>query len=201
MSTLVDGYDAAFWNESYKLLRDAVIEHLGRFVADDDVAEEAIVLEAIERAGAALRDGAEGADARSVETTGGPEDVLDEIMTALDRLDAEAAEGPTYADRGHFAEANRLEGIAYACAKIRERLDALPAPPGAAPEESERERFGWAVERGVTCVVCPDCAFTFDATHTSEPDGDRYDCPNCGAAPEPATDTPRATQGEETSDG
>ena len=29
------------------------------------------------------------------------------------------------------------------------------------------------------CVSCPDCAFTFDAMHTTQ-DGGGYDCPACG---------------------
>lgn len=37
----------------------------------------------------------------------------------------------------------------------------------------------WAREAGVTCVVCPDCAFTFDENHTDVPD-DGYTCPLCG---------------------
>jgi hypothetical protein len=37
------------------LLRDAVLAHLDQFVHDTDVAEEAILVEAIEKAGAALR--------------------------------------------------------------------------------------------------------------------------------------------------
>jgi hypothetical protein len=36
----------------------------------------------------------------------------------------------------------------------------------------------WTRETGVTCVVCPGCAFTFDAFHT-ENDGSGYDCPAC----------------------
>ena len=37
----------------------------------------------------------------------------------------------------------------------------------------------WEIVRGVTCVVCPDCAFTFSAEHTDDtPDGG-YSCPNC----------------------
>lgn len=39
---------------------------------------------------------------------------------------------------------------------------------------------GWPVERGVTCVSCPDCAFTFDAMHADE-DGS-YSCPLCAEA-------------------
>lgn len=37
----------------------------------------------------------------------------------------------------------------------------------------------WTEEEGVKCVVCPCCAFTFDATHT-EPEG-HYSCANCEA--------------------
>ena len=55
VNKLVDGYDAAFWCESYKLLRDAVCEHLDRFIHEDDVAEEAILIDAIKRAGDATR--------------------------------------------------------------------------------------------------------------------------------------------------
>lgn len=36
----------------------------------------------------------------------------------------------------------------------------------------------WAVEHGVTVVVCPDCAFAFDAVHT-DPSSDTYTCPTC----------------------
>lgn len=35
-------------------------------------------------------------------------------------------------------------------------------------------------EEGVTCVVCPSCVFTFDASH-KDADRDGYTCPNCGA--------------------
>lgn len=35
----------------------------------------------------------------------------------------------------------------------------------------------WEREEGVTCVVCPACAFTFDACHTDE--GGGYSCPVC----------------------
>lgn len=48
---LVNGYDAAFWCESYNLLREAVLKNLGDYVHDDDVAEEAILVDAIETAG------------------------------------------------------------------------------------------------------------------------------------------------------
>lgn len=37
---------------------------------------------------------------------------------------------------------------------------------------------GWTVEDGVRCVVCPSCAFTFDAHHTDAAT-DRYSCPLC----------------------
>jgi hypothetical protein len=37
----------------------------------------------------------------------------------------------------------------------------------------------WEIEEGVTCVVCPCCAFTFDETHTDTPLGG-YTCPECG---------------------
>ena len=44
----------------------------------------------------------------------------------------------------------------------------------------------WEVIRGITCVVCPGCAFTFAAEHTDEPDGTAYSCPCCGyGQPEP----------------
>jgi hypothetical protein len=52
---VVAGYDAAFWHGCYTLLRDAVLAHLDQFVHDTDVAEEAILVEAIEKAGTALR--------------------------------------------------------------------------------------------------------------------------------------------------
>ena len=31
------------------------------------------------------------------------------------------------------------------------------------------------------CVVCPGCAFTFDASHTINDDAGGYECPDCGA--------------------
>ena len=46
-----DETEKDFWLESYEMLRDAVIEHLGQFIVDDDVAEEAIMIDAIRRAG------------------------------------------------------------------------------------------------------------------------------------------------------
>lgn len=54
----------------------------------------------------------------------------------------------------------------------------------------ERERYGWHVVKAVTCVECPYCGFTMDATHT-DADEEHYSCPNCdhGAdAPAPSED-------------
>lgn len=39
----------------------------------------------------------------------------------------------------------------------------------------------WETEESVTCVVCPTCAFTFDADHTNTVGGG-YSCPACHAA-------------------
>jgi hypothetical protein len=64
---VVDGYDATFWRDSYVLLRDAVIAHLGDFVHEDDVAEEAIMIKAIEKAGAKLAALPATAEGRSVQ--------------------------------------------------------------------------------------------------------------------------------------
>lgn len=50
----VHGYDAAHWYESYRMLADAISTHLARYCHDDDVAEEAILIEAVEEAGALL---------------------------------------------------------------------------------------------------------------------------------------------------
>lgn len=36
----------------------------------------------------------------------------------------------------------------------------------------------WEIQEGVRCVVCPGCAFTFDATHVTDATGE-YDCPAC----------------------
>lgn len=55
-SELVDGYDATFWHGSYMMLRDAVVEHLEDCIHDDDIAEEAICIEAIATAGGRLRE-------------------------------------------------------------------------------------------------------------------------------------------------
>ena len=38
----------------------------------------------------------------------------------------------------------------------------------------------WARIHGVTCVVCPGCAFTFSDEHTDAGTDDRYSCPCCG---------------------
>lgn len=56
VNKLVEGYDAEFWRDSYRLVRDAVVEHLGDCVREDDVAEEAILIAAIETAGKRLAD-------------------------------------------------------------------------------------------------------------------------------------------------
>lgn len=50
-ATKIDGYDVEFWHGSYHMLREAVLEHLAKFIREDDVAEEAILVDAIERAG------------------------------------------------------------------------------------------------------------------------------------------------------
>ena len=56
--------------------------------------------------------------------------------------------------------------------------DSLRAPlPAPAPQE--RERHGWPLHRGVTCVECPSCAFVFAADHEDER-REAYSCPNCG---------------------
>jgi hypothetical protein len=76
-----NGYDAEFWHGSYKLLRDAVDEHLGTFVHGDDVAEEAIYIEAIKLAGNKLAppQPPAGADVRD-------EDVAAEVVRRGDRM-------------------------------------------------------------------------------------------------------------------
>jgi hypothetical protein len=56
----------------------------------------------------------------------------------------------------------------------RDAAAVLPADP---PPPAYRELHGWAVEEAVTCVACPDCAFTFDALH--EDTGGGYSCPAC----------------------
>jgi len=43
----------------------------------------------------------------------------------------------------------------------------------------------WDTEKGVTCVVCPKCAFTFDACHADE--GGGYSCPACAELAQEAT--------------
>jgi hypothetical protein len=48
-------------------------------------------------------------------------------------------------------------------------------------DDTVLEYKDWELEHGVTCVVCPDCAFTFDAVHT-DPDGS-YSCPLCEPQP------------------
>jgi hypothetical protein len=39
-------------------------------------------------------------------------------------------------------------------------------------------RAGWETARDVACIVCPACAFTFDADHEDWPEGG-YSCPAC----------------------
>jgi len=50
-----NGRTAQQWQESYELLCNAIDAHLGQFVFDDDVSEEAIFEETIQRVGFALR--------------------------------------------------------------------------------------------------------------------------------------------------
>lgn len=40
------------------------------------------------------------------------------------------------------------------------------------------ELRGWSLWTGVTCVECPSCGFTFDASH-ADTDGTGYSCPLC----------------------
>jgi len=49
--------------------------------------------------------------------------------------------------------------------------------PDGAPAKDPLGREWERVER-VTCVVCPGCAFTFDAAHVTQTTG-QYDCPCC----------------------
>jgi hypothetical protein len=79
--------------------------------------------------------------------------------------------------------------------RILAALRATPAEPGASPPTGDPGRGTF--ERGVTCWVCPDCAFTFDAMHT-DADGSGYSCPGCyeiehraARSPAPAGDAPR----------
>jgi hypothetical protein len=71
----------------------------------------------------------------------------------------------------------RPRNFDQACAQLAEaraQVARLPADP---PPPAYRELHGWAVEEAVTCVACPDCAFTFDALH--EDTGGGYSCPAC----------------------
>lgn len=43
------------WQVSYEMVRNAIIEHLGQFVFEDDVAEEAILIDTISKLGYLLR--------------------------------------------------------------------------------------------------------------------------------------------------
>ena len=36
------------------------------------------------------------------------------------------------------------------------------------------------LEAAVVCVVCPGCAFTFDAVHEDDDGSRNYTCPVCG---------------------
>jgi ribosomal protein L37AE/L43A len=44
--------------------------------------------------------------------------------------------------------------------------------------DAENVYEAWAVERGVMCVVCPRCAFTFAKDHMPDSDG-LWTCPCC----------------------
>ena len=48
-----------------------------------------------------------------------------------------------------------------------------------AARQLARARGEWVIEPNVACVVCPACAFTFDACHVDDATGD-YSCPDCG---------------------
>lgn len=41
---------------------------------------------------------------------------------------------------------------------------------------------GWVTEDGVRCVVCPTCAFTYDAYHEDTSRPGYYSCPICALA-------------------
>jgi hypothetical protein len=95
-------------------------------------------------------------------------EALEEVLSSLEIL---AADAPMEAEHGHMGEANRLEGIAFACAVIREALRAASpgtleaasrqAPkvePGAPGTEALREMKRWVddLQSGmyVNCVYC-----------------------------------------------
>lgn len=46
--------------------------------------------------------------------------------------------------------------------------------------EADAEGREWVIDDTVTCVSCPDCAFTFDAFHEDASGG--YSCPACAEA-------------------
>src|SRR4051812_28371819 len=77
VNVLVQGYDAAHWLESYTMVAEAVGASLAEFVHEDDVAEEAILCEAIEKAGAATKAIHEALDRAGVprEVPDGPVDM------------------------------------------------------------------------------------------------------------------------------
>lgn len=87
------------WRESYEMVRDAILQHLEPFVHDDDVAEEAILIDTIERVGACLR------QVRVDEETGGYVGAVDLVALtgwapACPRCGAAAGEPCTAEPRG-----------------------------------------------------------------------------------------------------
>lgn len=46
-----------------------------------------------------------------------------------------------------------------------------------AADRATEARQDWPLET-CQCVICPDCAFTFDASHVTQATG-LYDCPAC----------------------
>ena len=50
-----------------------------------------------------------------------------------------------------------------------------------APTPGETDPGPWTIEKGITCVVCPQCAFTFAEEHEDEQIGEAgwYTCPVC----------------------
>lgn len=52
--------------------------------------------------------------------------------------------------------------------------------PDYAPPATEPEPTSWKSELDVSCVVCPDCAFTFADNHYDDKLEGTYSCPACG---------------------